>query len=211
MNIIIFGATGGIGKLIVKQAINTGYKVKAYVRNPAKFDFNHDNLELIKGELNDYSKIKNSIAGVDCVISTLGPPIKRNYKGFDVFDGHKNIINAMKAENVKRFITLATPSVKFEKDVSSLATRLPTILAKLFLPKAYKEIVQIGDIVKTSELDWTIVRIIAPKNIPAKGNVKITFGAEKIKFNISRSDIADFMLKQVTDKQYIHSMPIIGS
>ena len=127
MNIIIFGATGGIGKILVKQAINEGNNVKAYMRNPIKFDFVHKNLEVIKGELNEYDKIKNSMVGIDCVISTLGPPIKRNYEGFAVFDGHKNIINTMKALNVKRFITLATPSVKFEKDVSPLATRLPTI------------------------------------------------------------------------------------
>jgi len=106
---------------------------------------------------------------------------------------------------------LATPSVKFKKDVSSIATRFPTLLAKLFLPKAYKEIVQIGIIVATSNLDWTIVRILAPKNAPAKGEIKITFGEKKIKFSISRADIADFMLNQTKDNQYLHSMPIIGS
>jgi putative NADH-flavin reductase len=211
MTITVFGASGAIGKLLVKKALEDGYVVKAYVRNPSKLDFNHQNLEVIKGELQDYENIKKTISGVDVVISTLGAPVARNYEGFPVLEGHKNIIRAMKSENVKRFITIATPSVKFDKDVPSLVTKLPTIMAKIFLPKAYKEIVEIGKAVSSSDLDWTIVRFIAPKDWTAKGQVKVTFGDKKIKLGISRADIGDFILKQTNDNQYIHSMPIIGS
>jgi Putative NADH-flavin reductase len=210
MKITVFGASGAIGKLLVKRALEDGYVVKAYVRNPAKFDIEHPNLELIKGELYDYENVKNAILSVDCVISTLGPPVKRNYEGFPVLEGHKNIIKAMNTENVKRFITIATPSVKFERDVPSITTKLPTFMAKLFLPKAYKEIVQIGEAVSKSGLDWTIVRFIAPNNTTPTGNIKVTFGDKKIKFGIPRADIAGFILQQTKEKQYIHSMPIIG-
>ena len=182
-----------------------------YVRNPSKLDFNHQNLEVIKGELHDYENIKKTISGIDTVISTLGAPVARNYEGFPVLEGHKNIIRAMKSENVKRFITIATPSVKFDKDVPSLVTKLPTIMAKILLPKAYKEIVEIGKVVSSSDLDWTIVRFIAPKNTPKTGNVKVTFGDKKIKMPISRADIAGFILNELKNNDYIHSMPIIGS
>src|ERR1035437_5380166 len=174
MTITVFGASGAIGKLLVKKALEDGYVVKAYVRNPSKLDFNHQNLEVIKGELQDYENIKKTISGVDVVISTLGAPVARNYEGFPVLEGHKNIIRAMKSENVKRFITIATPSVKFDKDVPSLVTKLPTIIAKIFLPKAYKEIVEIGKAVSSSDLDWTIVRFIAPNFIFLLPNVTFT-------------------------------------
>jgi putative NADH-flavin reductase len=211
MNITIFGASGAIGSLLVIQALKEGHVVKAYIRNPSKFSIEHKNLTVIAGELNDYEKIKSSITGAECVISTLGPPVARSVKGFPVLEGHKNMIRAMESENVKRFITIATPSVKFEKDVPSIATKLPAFMAKLLLPMAYKEIVQIGKLVATSTLDWTIVRFINPTNSPASGNINVTFGDKKIKLAISRADIADFILKQTTDKQHIHSMPIIGS
>jgi hypothetical protein len=81
----------------------------------------------------------------------------------------------------------------------------------LFFPKAYKEIVQVGEVVSTSKLDWTIVRFIAPNNKYFSGKVKITFGEVKIKWGISRADIANFLLRQTSDTQYIHLMPIIGS
>jgi putative NADH-flavin reductase len=211
MKITVFGANGGIGKLLVKQALDEGFVVNAYIRNPSKFEYKHPNLVLIKGELDDFETIKNSISGVDCVISTLGPPLKRNYEGWAVLDGHKNMIRAMEAENVKRLITIATPSVKFIKDVPSLVTKMPTIMAKLLFPKAYQEIVQVGLVVSASKLDWTIVRFIAPNDKPPTGKVKVTFGESKISWGISRADIASYLFYLIKDKQQVNSMPIIGS
>lgn len=211
MEIIIFGASGGIGRLLVGQALNAGYMVKAYVRNPSKLELTHQNLEIIKGELSDFENIRTAIAGVDAVISTLGPPLKRNYKGWAILDAHINIVKAMEMEGVNRFITIATPSVNFRWDISSIITKMPTVMAKLLFPKAYKEIVMVGNVVSDSSLDWTIVRIIAPNNKPLTGSVKVTFGETKIKWGISRADIAAYLLLQVEDAQQIYSMPIIGS
>lgn len=211
MEITIFGASGGIGRLLVEQALDAGYMVKAYVRNPSKLELTHQNLEIIKGELSDFENIRTAIAGVDAVISTLGPPLKRNYEGWAILDAHINIVKAMEMEGVNRFITIATPSVNFNWDISSITTKMPTIMAKLFFPKAYKEIVKVGNVVSYSKLDWTIVRFIAPNNKPLTGSVKVTFGETKIKWGISRADIAAYLLLQVEDAQQIYSMPIIGS
>jgi hypothetical protein len=117
----------------------------------------------------------------------------------------------MKDASVKRFITLATPSVKFEKDVRSFATVFPGIMARLIFPKPYKEIVAIGSLVKMTDLDWTIVRIIAPNEKPATGKVKVSFGDKKLNMSISREDIAAFILQEAEQGKYIKSMPIIGS
>lgn len=210
MKITVFGSSGGIGRFVVSHALAEGYEVKAYVRSPEKITVSHQNLELIKGELNDYQKITEAISGAAAVISALGPSMDPNYTGFPVLEGHQNIVKAMKAENVSRFITLATPSVPFEKDVSSDITDRPPILAKQYLPVAYKEIVQVGDLVRDSGLDWTIVRILHPTDDPATGIVRVSFGDREIKPDLSREDIAAFILGQVKDTTYIHSMPIIG-
>jgi len=113
MIITIFGGSGGIGKFLINYAIEEGYQVKAYVRNPNKIDLYNPNLEVIKGDLNDLQGIRKAISGAYAVISTLGSPLNYSYNGYPVLDGHKNIIAAMHAENISRFITLATPSVKF--------------------------------------------------------------------------------------------------
>ena len=145
------------------------------------------------------------------MISTPGPPLKRKYDVFAVLEGHKNFVTAMELAKIRRFITIATPSVKSTEDKPSLVTKMPAILAKLFFPSACLEIVQVGELVKRTQLDWTIVRFIAPNNKPETGKEKATFGDKKISWGISRTDIAAFLLTQIEDKQYIRSMPIIGS
>ncbi len=211
MNILIFGASGAIGILLTQQALEKGHHVKAFVRNPDKLKITHPYLQIVKGELSDIAAIQDCVKGSDVIVSVLGPPLVRNYGGMPLADGHRNIIAAMKKSGVMRFITLATPSVKFEKDQMSIATVLPGIMAKLFFPKPYKEIVEIGNIVEDSGIDWTIVRIIAPNNKPAAGNVKVSFGDKKLSFGISRDDVANFLLKEAETGAYIKSMPIIGS
>ena len=211
MNLLLFGASGAIGIKLTQQALSRGHHVKAFVRNPDKIKISHPNLQIVIGDLSDKVAIQNSVKGSDVIVSVLGPPLVRNYEGLPLAEAHKNILSAMKDNGVNKFITLATPSVKFEKDQKSIATVLPGIMAKLFFPKPYKEIVEIGDIVKNSNVDWTIVRIIAPNNKPATGNIKVSFGDKKISFGISRDDIATFILKESEKGEYIKSMPIIGS
>jgi putative NADH-flavin reductase len=211
MHVTVFGASGNIGKLIVEQALANGHFLNAYVRNISKLKVTHPHLHIVEGELDNKVGIKSVLNEADVVISVLGPPLVRNYEGMPLAEAHKHIISAMKEKGIKRFITLATPSVKFEKDKKSIATVLPGIMAKLFFPKPYKEIMEIGEIMKNSKLDWTVVRIIAPNNKPATGKIKVSFGDEKLSFGISRTDIAAFILKESETGSYIKSMPIIGS
>lgn len=211
MKIVVFGASGGIGKFVVKHALKEGYKVNAYVRNPSKLDVTHDNLNIIQGQLNEYDKIKRAIEGCDTVISALGVPMKFTYESMDALNGTKNIVKAMCELKVSRIITWSTPSVKFSRDKKSFITIIPGIMASILFPKAKKEVIAIADLLQQNNLDWTIVRFMAPKNTAFTGAVKVGFGDIKMSFNISREDIAEFILQQTTSLEYLHSMPIIGS
>ena len=210
MKIAILGATGGIGKFAVQHALNQGYEVNAYARNTSKITLSHKNLTTIKGEIMDYQKMKEAIEGCSAVIWCVGIPMKK-YKGMPSLDGHKVLLEVMNECGVKRLVDWATPSVPFSLDKKSFITVIPGILAGIALKQAKNEMLAIGELISKSNLDWTIVRFIAPKNTPYTGQVKIGFGDIKMKFNISREDIAAFMVEQVADDRFIHSMPIIGS
>lgn len=211
MKIAVFGATGGIGKFVVKHGLEHGYEINAYVRDPQKFMHTNRNLTILKGQLYEYENIKQAIIGCDAVISTLGVPMKFSYESMDSLAGHRNIIKAMKELNVSRLIDWATPSVHYSKDRTSFITIVPGIMAGILFPQAKKEIIAIADAIQAADLDWTIVRFMAPKDTPFTGNVKVGFGDTKMNFNIAREDIAAFMVRQVESLDYLHSMPIIGS
>lgn len=208
-NIIIFGASGGIGKHAVEHALNENYNVTAYLRNPFKLDIAHDSLKVVKGELDDYDKIKESLKDIDAVVWCIGIPMtgKQNHVSLK---GHELLIRAMKETGVKRLIDWSTPSVEFKKDKTTLITLMPKLLAGVFLRGAKKELLQVASLVTESDLDWTLVRFLSPTNGDFTGKVKVSFG-EMINFRISRSDIAYFMVNQIEDDTYLKSMPIIGS
>lgn len=211
MNIIIFGAAGGIGRYAVKHALAKGYQVTAYLRDKDKLSISDKKLRIVEGEISDYASVLNALEDQDAVIWCVGIPLRRKYEKMQSLEGHRILVRAMKEAGVKRLIDWGTPSVPFEKDKKSFITVVPGIMARIALTMAKKEMIEIGKLVKASGLDWTLVRFMAPKNTPYTGNVKVGFGDVKMSFAISRDDIGSFMVDQVESKQYLHSMPIIGS
>lgn len=210
MKIVIFGATGGIGKWAVKHALQSGHEVTAYVRNPDKMMAADKNLNIIKGEITDKKAMTEALAGQDAVIWCVGIPMKKRYTAMESLAGHTVLIKAMQANQVKRLVDWGTPSIHFEKDKKSIITVVPGIMAGLVFTQAKKEMVAIGELLEQSDLDWTLVRFLAPKDTPYTGKVKVGFGDTKMKFAISREDIGAFMVKMLDSDEFIHSMPIIG-
>ena len=210
MKAAVFGAAGGIGKYAVQHALKKGYTVNAFVRNPAKLTISHENLNLIKGEINDLESVKEAINGCDAVIWCVGIPMKK-YEGTPSLDGHKIMLKAMNECGITRLIDWATPSVPFEKDKKSFITVVPGIVAGIALKQAKNEMIAIGELVSKSGLDWTMVRFMDPKNTSYADNVKVGYGDVKMSFAISREDIGAFMVEQVENRKYVRSMPIIGS
>ena len=99
MRITIFGATGGAGKQLVKEALAAGNEVVAYVRNPSKLDTNNRLLTVAQGELSDKAAIEHAVNGADAVISVLGP--RGISEGKPITKGTQNILEAMKKYGVR--------------------------------------------------------------------------------------------------------------
>lgn len=211
MNVIIFGATGGIGKWAVKHALQSGHHVTAYVRNAQKITETNQNLTVIQGNICDQQEMTTALSGQDAAVWCVGIPMKKSYQKMESLEGHKTLIKAMEANQVKRLVDWGTPSVHFEQDKKSLITVVPGIMAGLLFPQAKKEMLAIAKVLRESNLDWTLVRFMAPKNTCYTGNVKVGFGDTKMNVSISREDIGAFMIKMLDSDTYIHSMPIIGS
>ena len=79
------------------------------------------------------------------------------------------------------------------------------------MPTAKKELIGISDLLKKSDLDWTIVRFLAPNDKPATGKVVTGYGGTKMKIAIPREDIGVFMVEQVESAKYLRDMPLIGT
>jgi len=213
MNVTVFGATGAIGQLMVTQLLTAGHPVTAYVRDVGKIPASWPNdLRVVVGEITDAAAIDTAVTGADAVISALGPSMDRKATGLPLVEGTRLIIDAMRRHGVPRFIGNGTPSIRDKRDQPTSQQRLIGFLGRTMLPRAYRELIGMSDIIMTSGLDWTIVRFTAPKDGPAQSVKRYGFyGTDKIGFNVTRADIAAFTAAQLTDDRYHNAAPAISN
>jgi nucleoside-diphosphate-sugar epimerase len=213
MNVTVFGATGAIGAQVVDQLRQRGHPVTAYVRNPGKVPAGWgENVTVVVGETTDAAAIDRAVAGADAVVSALGPSMDRKATGLPLVEGTRHIVAAMQRHDVRRYVGNGTPSVLDPRERPTWQTRLSTFMAKTFLRRAYDELVGMTQAVTTSGLDWTIVRFLAPKDGPARGNLRQGFyGTDRLGFNVTRADIATFTAAQVDDPRYVGAAPAISN
>ncbi|KAA8886249.1 NAD(P)H-binding protein [Nocardia colli] len=214
MRVTVFGATGGIGRLVVADLSAAGHIVRAYVRDPAKVPetWRHD-VEVVVGEIIDFTAVRAAVAGADVVISTLGPdPDPRAAKGRPLTRGTEHIVEAMKHHGVRRIIGNGTPSVLDIRDRRTWQTRVPVWIARTFLRSAYNELLGMSAAIMNSGLKWTIVRFVIPTNGPARGVAYEGFyGIDKLRWRVTRADIAAFTAAQIGDEHYIEAAPAISN
>ena len=201
MNILIFGATGGTGRELVKQALAQGHHVTAFARNPSKVTTQHENLSVVQGNVLDYSSVERAVKGKDAVLSALGHK-RWLIKTTILSGGTKNIITAMEKQRVRRFICETSLGVGDSRGRLGLYYTLfviPFIVCFYFKDKGLQE-----KYIAQSSLDWVIVRPGMLTNGPRRGVYRHGFdiGSRIFSVRISRADVAEFMLKQLTEDTY---------
>lgn len=199
--IIIFGATGIVGKQLVQQALFKGYKVKAFGRNVYTTDYlDTENLQLVRGALFDEDEVFTAIKNCDAVISALGG-------GFDGKDktrslGMKNIIKQMKRAGINRIIGIGGMGV-LNADENTL------LLDSDDYPPEYVPVGREHQIayklLSDSELDWTFV---CPPDIVNEGPTGTYFTNADYppvpnKYKINAGDLSMFMLNELEKNEYI--------
>ncbi len=203
MKLIIFGATGSVGKQVVNQALKKGHQVTAFVRDAAKLAVEHENLRIATGNAMDADSVESAIQGHDAVLVSIGAGRKGTVRS----EATRHIIAAMKKLGIRRLICQSTLGVGSSRGNLNMVWKY--IMFGLFLRQAYADhILQEAHVMK-SGLDWTIVRPGAFVNGELTGDYRHGFsGSDKTtKLKISRSDVADFMLKQLFDPRYLHKTP----
>lgn len=202
MKIVIFGANGRVGKLLVNQSLELGHQVIAYVRRANSLEIEHQNLKIVVGNLNDTKKLKEAITGADACLSTLGGASLTKH-ATEIVSGIDHIVSMMEQERVNRFIYLSSVGVGESRNYMAQPVRF--IVCDLMLRVPFADHNTNEQRLAKSKLQYTLVRPGGLTDGPKTGNLK--HGSEKtiLKGNpkISRANVAAFMLEQLTDETYI--------
>lgn len=206
MKVIVFGATGTIGKHLIEQALNEGHQVTAFCRDGQKLnEFKHARLSIVEGDVLNQTDVTQRIKDQEVVFVALGSGKKR--KGTVRSVGTQNIIEAMKANGVKRLICQSTLGAG--KSQGNLNFFWKHIMFGWYLKNVFQDHELQEQYVMQSDLDWTIARPGAFSDGAHTGNYRHGFPTNdrSVKLKISRADVADFLLTLVPTESYLHQTP----
>ncbi|GLB36516.1 putative NAD(P)H-binding [Lyophyllum shimeji] len=221
MRVLILGATGAIGILLIRQVLKQyqSCTVVLYVRSPEKV---LDDLKanpaivVIEGQLNNKDALTKAAKGVDVVLSALGPIVKRgpfHPSNTPLANAYLGLIEIMHQQHIKRLICLGTVSMTDPADKFSLAHSAMVSGVALFARNAYNDVVAIANNIRShgADLDWTIVRVPILTDSESEDVIAGYIGDGKTGTLLARAGFAAFAVGEIAKKEWVKKAPLISS
>lgn len=206
MKIVVFGASSPTGKHMVEKALAARHEVRAFVRDASKLGVTNEKLRVIVGDALNPAQVEDAVEGCDAVLSTLGP---RGKPAVMAAESTKHIVRAMEKHGVKRVVVISVAGVPVPQDKRGF--NIAGALIKLLLKDVFADRENQLSVLESSRLDWVAVRVPRLTDEPARGSVRAFFGNPSPSQKVTRADVADFMLQQLTDDRWLRQAPIISN
>lgn len=205
MKLTIFAATGGIGRQTLEQAVAAGHDVTAVVRNPYMLS---REVRVIAADLAapDQAALESAVEGASAVLSALGP-VTRSDAGI-ASRGTKAIVRAMQATGVRRLVAVSAAPIstvpspgrpdppKHDRGDGFFMRHVLSPLMKAILRRHYDDLARMEDVLRESDMEWTIVRPPRLTDTERTGRYRTALGQNLRRgLRISRADVADLMLR----------------
>jgi putative NADH-flavin reductase len=204
--ILIIGATGRTGRQLVTQALERGFAVTAFARDPSRLEMRHPRLTIAQGNVLDPASVEAAMPGHHAVVSALG---HKRYFSLSATHavGTRHILEAMRRHGVRRFVCLTSLGLGDSAGRLGMPYNLlviPLLLPIYFWDKACQE-----RLIARSGLDWIIVRPGSLNNGTKRERVNSgsKVGSYLWTVRVSRANVADFVLNQLTSDAYLRSSP----
>lgn len=215
MKIFLIGSTGNTGFEVLKKLVSEQHQVKVLARSPEKLNLakipkiQEQQVVTIKGGIFDNELLLKQIKGCDAVISALGTGTSNKYT--EIYSqGGRNILAAMRASGIKKLITITSGLVDFS-DPSTDNFFLNRVIRPNYNKVYYDQTRWETILDDTKDIDWVCVRPPLLNNKPFTGEYRVNLNhVPKKGRKISRADLADFMVKQLTSDKFNRKKPVVA-
>lgn len=205
MKVLVFGANGKVGRLVVAKALSRGHDVTAFVHSNRSSLPSHVSLKVIVGDVFDSEAVANAVAGADAVISALGSWGAADKRVLSV--GITHIISAMKLHRVKRIVSVTGSDARYELDERGLIHTLLRPLLIIFAGKILRDGEAHLASLHRSKLNWTAVR--SPVMTNGHGLYRLTNKRPNPWSAVYRDSVAEALIDCVEHNTYVQQSPFI--
>ncbi|MFF9341636.1 MULTISPECIES: NAD(P)-dependent oxidoreductase [unclassified Streptomyces] len=204
MKLTVFGATGGIGQEIVRQALGAGHEVTAVVRDPARFAVTGERLEVFRADLSDAGALRPAVAGRDAVLSGLGARSRADAAAGIAARLTRPVLAAMGETGVRRLVVVsAAPVGPAPADEGLLDKAVLAVISRV-LKDVYADLRVMESELAASATDWTSVRPPKLTDKPLTGRYRTVVGGNPPRGRtLARADVAHAMLAAVDDPRTV--------
>jgi putative NADH-flavin reductase len=205
MHIAVIAANGRSGQAFVEAALVAGHIIRAGVRGKSYLQ-PHPNLTVVECDATDAAQLESLLSGQEAVASFIGH-VKGSEPNVQTVAIQK-VVDVMKQLGIKRLVSLTGTGVRFAGDRISLVDRLLNLSIRLIDPARVNDGKHHVDVLKTSDLDWTVVRVLKLQNTSPKPFALLEHGPTK--WYVSRQEVAQAVLQVLEQQSFIKQAPIIG-
>ncbi len=210
MKILIIGASRGTGAEAVKNALEGGHLVTAFARNPSKLELEHERLQRVQGDFHQADSVARAMPGHDAVIVTASVTAIKEFKSNPHYfsRGTQYVIDAMKQQGVKRVSVLSAFGTGDSRRAANWF--LEKLMISWLLKTAYEDHERQERLVMDSGLDWVIARPTRLTNGPAGKRYLAETAIAPVPSSISRADVAEFLVRAVTEDTWLGKAVQLG-
>ena len=207
MKLLIIGASRGIGKVLLQEALREDHQVRVLARNPEKVASSDGRPDLIRGDVRDQQSLAEAAREMDVVCSCIGVPI--TFKPVDLFSAAAiNLVTLTRQQPELKLIAVTGIGAGDSKGHGGFL--YDRIFKPLFLKTIYEDKDREEEIITSSGSNWLIIRPAGLTNGPRTGNYRVITELEgTVAKRISRLDVADFILSQMASPTQFGQTPLI--
>jgi uncharacterized protein YbjT (DUF2867 family) len=207
VELLVVGATGGLGRATVDEALTRGHEVSALVRDPSEAGFG-DSVHIQEGDVLDPLSLAAAVRGKDAVLCALGTPSPRKAVTL-LEDGTRNLVGAMEREGVRRLVCVTLLGVGKSRANASFfyGSMILRVLAPMVPDKENQE-----RVVRESGLEWVLVR--PPRLVDEKRNARVRVipeGQSGRVGSVRRQDLARLVVDAAESDEYVGQAVAVGS
>ena len=206
MKVAVIAANGRSGQAFVEAALTAGHTIRAGVRGK-NYLKSHPHLTIVECDATNETQLKNLISGQEAVASFIGH-VKGSEPNVQTI-AIQHVVNIMNELGIKRLVSLTGSGVRFAGDKISLVDRILNLSISIIDPARVKDGKNHVEVLKVSDLDWTVIRVLKLQNVPPKPFTLREHGPTK--WYVGRQEVAQAFLQVLEKHSFIKQAPIISN